>query len=110
VNDLLKAELAQARNAYAKAMQERETYVRLLACVVDGKGEITPNGVAVRKTDFTDVPKKYRVEVKPGRIAPSDGPQDEEHYEDALLVSVTAPPTNGHVLAGPAAPRIVMPS
>lgn len=80
---MLQAELNQARQVAAKAMQERETYVRLVAILAQyvTNDETVPTvdgNLVVMAERFREVPEKWVVNVVPTTIKASDDPNAED--------------------------------
>ena len=77
-----------------RAMMEREQYVRCVALLVKAI-ETQPDDamlhvdgkLCLRKTAFDDVPKKYRVDLRPAQVKVSEDPNATP--EDVIVLDVT---------------------
>ena len=97
LNPVASAELHQAREVARRAMGERETYVRVVAILVRAIETGTEDGLlrvdgrlAVRKSAFDEVPKKYVVNCGPAKVSISDDPNAPP--EDVMVVEVKDKP------------------
>ena len=109
---MIDLELKQARQAAQKAMGERETYIRLLACLVNilrGNQEYAEIGghVAIPNADYMAVPTMFKVNVYPAK-AKEDGDEDAEEI-DMLVVEVTVREDGNGTLSIPKRPGIILP-
>ena len=90
---VLAAEVAQLKKMVAKAMDERERYIRLVALLAKGVEvnatfRLVDGMVAFRKEAFDDVPKKWRVDVK-GATVKQDSADPNAPDEKYILVHVS---------------------
>lgn len=95
--EMLKAELAQCRAAYQKAMGERETYIRIVACLASyisaGKQIPMVDGhPVVYQRDFVQVPKLWSVNVIGGELEePEPAPEAGVEQAEKPCMSIVEP-------------------
>lgn len=99
---LLRAELAQANARASKAAQDKETFVRLTACLcramIDkAQVAIVDGNVAVNMRDIAAVPTKYGVDVRVAELKKEGEADPNAVVERFLVVVVTDKGSNGVV-------------
>lgn len=96
--EMLRAELNQARAAWQKAMGERETYIRVVACLASyisaGKQIPMVDGhPVIYAKDFNMVPKLWSVNIVAGELE-----EPEAEAPPAAPLSLVGPDGEGPVL------------